>query len=231
MSVLRRWRSGPNSENIIEMASWSDWFREASRTGYPLDRVIPINLSADIERLYSSGLPVLEKCVIDGRVYTPKKVRDFCDRHPLSWIRVYHRLDRGKRESIIGVNSEAAVRFIEGLGVDLSDFDIQLFEFHHNQYGGNIWNRDDASLVEIAEGTQNIVGRSLAPFFHGFISDTGRVIFRESETKIRIREAAHNALSFLKMSRGEYVKGYFEFIVSDDDRVFFLDYKVGRPFS
>ena len=208
----------------VNMASWSEWFREAEKKGKKLEEVLRVNLPRDLDRLYSSGLPVLERYIQDGAQYNSSRTLDFCRRHPLNWVRVYHKLDHGRRHSKFGISAQEVVQFIESLEIDLSQFKIQLFETHINQFGGNILSDEYRTDIDIAEGAQDIVGKSLAPFFHGTITETGRLAFYEKDVSDKVKKASWDILKYLKLARGQYRRGYFEFIVSDEDRVYFLAY-------
>ena len=207
------------------MASWSDWFKEAAKLRFPLEKVLPIDLPSDIERLYSSGLPVLERRILDGNKFDFGALTEFCDRHPLNWIRVYHKKDKDKRRSKFGINTEQAIAFLTNLEADLTQYNIQMFESPINRFGGNVLSDNNRTVVEIVEGPQDIVGKCLAPFYHGQITETGHLRFLEDSASAPLKRAAWNTLNYLKIARGEYMKGYFEFVVSDKNETFFLDYK------
>ncbi|MEI6849753.1 MAG: hypothetical protein WCK29_01815 [archaeon] len=207
------------------MASWSDWFAEANRIGFELKEVLPINLPNDLDRLYSSGLPVFERRFLDGSNFSLDQVVEFCNRHPINWVRVYHKKELGKRKSILQANTRKVISFLENIGVDLKEYNIQLYESKVNKFGGNIISDKDRVIVEIAEGTQDNVGKCLTPFFHGIISETGVLKFRELNADRAVIRAAANSLKYLKLARGEYLPGYFEFMVSDKGKTYFLDYK------
>jgi len=216
------------------MASFSEWFKAAHERNIPLESALPIDLPRDLERLNSSGLPTYDCQIISGESYVRNKqrVKDFCEKHNRVWTRVYNKMDRNERYSRFDLRGYKNVAdFVEGLDINLKKFDIQLFEFHTNQFGGNILTNSEGTKIEIAEGTQDIVGKCLGPFFSGWISPFGTLEFSQSDSPEKVRSTAWRVLQQVKMAKGEYVPGYFEFIVSDKGKVYFLDYKTDLKFN
>ncbi len=207
------------------MATWSAWFKQAEKIGYTLESILPLQIEEDQERLYSSGLPVLDRLFVDGEKYDSSSVRTFCDKHALHWARIYHKNDLSKRSYKLGMTTPDVLEFIEGIPRTLAHWNIQLFEYVPNQFGGNIVSDDSRTSIEMVHGTQGNIERSQKMIYHGEVSSTGCLHFSQKRTSRLMRVGAQNALRFLRLARGEYLKGYFEFIVSDKNQIYFLDYK------
>lgn len=215
------------------MATWSEWFKAAKEGNVPLEKYLVIDPIRDLERLYSSGLPVYNKITVGGNNYKQerRRIEEFSEKHNECWVRVYNKTRRGERYSKFPLEHfEDITYFIEKLEVDLTEFEIQLFECHENKFGGNILSDNRGTYIELVEGTQDVVGKSLGFFFHGSVNYFGRLCFWEEEKEevpLKIKRGAKEALSYLKMSRNEFIEGYFEFIISKEGNVYFLDYKTG----
>lgn len=209
----------------FKMASWNEWFIEARRRGLSLDKYLKVNISRDTKLLQSSGLPCYDRRIIPGKKFLEDKtgIQEFCRTHEKTWVRVYNEDLRYSEVNLRGYDEVTG--FVSGLDIDLTQFKIQLFEFHENRFGGNILSNQDGVAIEVAEGLQDIVGKCLGDFFHGRISSTGRLKFQETYVPQELVRASWETLNYIKLNRGEYLPGYFEFIVSDKNAVFFLAYK------
>jgi len=210
------------------MATWSEWFKEAREQNVPLEEYLVIDPIKDLVRLYSSGLPVYDAITVEGRNYEQEKerIKRFSEKHERNWIRIYNKIRKGERYSRSALeNYDEITSFIEGLDVNLTEFDIQLFEWHENKFGGNILSNNRGTYIEIVEGTQDMVGKSLGLIYHGYVNPLGRLCFREEEVPLEIKVASRKTLNYIKKSRNEFLEGYFEFILSNKWNVYFLDYK------
>jgi hypothetical protein len=209
------------------MATWSDWFKSAEQFNLPLDTHLNINTAQDIDRLTNSGLPHFDSIIIKGSSFDRESIKDFAARHPNTWMRVVNK-QTGKRQYKIGMYSfDEIMGFIKSLNIDIAEHDFQLFENCDERYGGNVITENNSTVIEIVEGKQDLVGKSKVPFFHGFISSTGRLFFHEHHTPLKMKKAARSVLKHLKIARDRHIPGYFEFLVSKQGRVYFLDYKLG----
>ena len=207
------------------MATWNEWFVSAKEKNFDLKKYLKVDQQNDLERLYSSGLPCFELLLLNGTEVNSKKVENFITKHKMIWTRVVNSKE-GKRQSKLGIKSfEEFIEFFNSLPFKQEDCSIQLYQMKKNYLGGNIIASENSANIEIAFGTQNIVGKSTQTFFHGKVNDLGRLEFFEKNTPDEIIRAANKALNYLKKSKGEFLKGYFEFILTLEFEVFFLDYK------
>ncbi|MBW2968083.1 hypothetical protein KY362_06370 [Candidatus Woesearchaeota archaeon] len=225
------------------MATLSEWFKAGRLAGIDLERFLHIDQPKDLERLRASGLPCYEVMILPGAEFRARydEICRFMDRHAQAWVRVLHRTVKGERYSDMGLPSaDAVISFVEGRNVDLQAYDVQIYEFIENAYGGNVITHGIDTSIELTYGTQDNVGKSLVDFYHGRLNHLGRLYFEEDDpshplhpTPEDIRYAARDVLRFLKLGRGEYLQGYFEFFVGPKGEVRFLDYKtsLGRPES
>ncbi len=212
----------------IFLASWSEWFKEAGKQGVDLESILPINLDADLKRLYSSGLPVYDLLRIPGKEYSKENsaLKQFAEEHGRFWVRVYNRVCKGQRYSAFALEGMGGITsFIERIDTDLNDFDIQIFEWHENSFGGNILSVEESAYLEIAEGTQDLVGKSSGTFYHAQTNSLGRLCFEKEDVPSEVNLGAQRAFDYLRLSRNEFMQGYFEFIIAENHRVYFLDYK------
>lgn len=211
------------------MASWGDWFKAAHEKNIRLEDSLVIDLDKDIERLYSSGLPVYDRLIINGIDYPSKKeeIGEFCKKYERTWIKVYNAKEKRRYSAMDLKGYGELIKFIEGLNIDLDNFDIHLFEFRTNKFGGNVLTDERGTVIEMIDGPQDIISKSTRPFFHGYISESGTLKFHEQNTPEEMKRAAWRTLQYLKIGGREFLQGYFEFMVSDEDRVYFFDYKLG----
>ena len=209
------------------MATWSEWFKHASLKGINLEECLHFDPQQDFERLYSSGLPVYDRFVIYGADYHAKKDEflSFCQKYPLLWIRIYDSISKVRKYSKFGITGKEALDYVNQIDSEISPFELQVYECHENKYGGNVLTNAEGTCIELIDGPQDIVGKSLKPFYHANIGQTGRLEFVESNAPDDIKRTAWKVLAHLKLSRSEFLPGYFEFIVSEADNVYFLDYK------
>ncbi len=212
------------------MATWSDWFKKAKEKGVPLGKYLVINQPQDIDRLHNSGLPFYDFILIDGKDYNEKKeeIREFSKKYPKKWIRICNKNKKDERYYKLDLETyDDIISYIESLNVDIGNFNMQLFEYCDNKFGGNIVSEGDKVVIEIIAGTQGLVSSSGEPFFHGSMDALGNLTFFEKEVPEKFRITAKNVINYIKISRNEFLKGYFEFIVSDKGKIYFLDYKLG----
>jgi len=209
------------------MATWNDWFVSAKNKNFNLERYLKVDQPSDLKRLYSSGLPCFDYLPVKGSNYSSKEVKEFIIAHKSIWVRVIdHRLQ--KRQSKLEMkNFDEFEAFLKSLPFNLNDCSIQLYQMEKNEFGGNVISSPKLTLIEIAYGLQDIVGKSTEPFFHGKINSHGRLEFVESNVPNKIILASKKVLSYLKKSRESYLEGYFEFAISFDGKVYFMDYKTG----
>jgi hypothetical protein len=206
------------------MATWSEWFKNADKDDIPLSEFLIINQPKDIERLYSSGLPVCDRLLVACKEYLNDSVVKFCEKHNGVWIRVYNKTERHYK---LGLKGHAQVKeYIESLDIDVSKFKIQIFEFDPNKFGGNIVSGEKGVYIEMVYGDQLDVANCWKEFCHGYISPLGILKFHETDVTDEMKRTAFNVLKCLKTSKGNYMKGYFEFVVSVKNNIYFLDYKV-----
>jgi len=208
---------------VFPMATWSEWFKNAKEK----DMILPlyIDVESDLNRLYSSGLPVCAKIIIDGSKLKKelKKLSSFCHKHKQTWIRVKHKTtsERYYKIGLTGILENIA--FINSLAIELSGFNIQIYEYEKNKIGGNIISTKNSTVIELAFGGQDGVGKGTAEIFHATLNDFGRPIW-EISTPRSIKKAALKALHYTNS-----LTGYFEFVVSTQNNIFFLDYKKEFP--
>lgn len=210
------------------MATWSEWFKKAKEKNFPLEKFLTVNQPEDMERLHSSGLPFYDFLLIDGKNFENEKqgIKEFSEKHEKKWIRISNKTDKGERYYKLNLKSlEEIVCFIESLKINISNFNIQLFEFAENKFGGNIVSNNESLKIEIIASTQERVSRSNEKFFHGQTNATGSLSFFEENTPKEIADAAKKTIEFLRISRNEFIKGYFEFAISEKGKIYFLDYK------
>jgi len=207
------------------MASWTEWFISAKEKNIPLEKYLCIDQPKDLERLYSSGLPCSKLILLSGLEYNSSTAKEFISSFPLVWTRIIDK-SSGKRRSMLRIKSfNEFCAFVESLEFNLSQSVIQLYEMEENALGGNVLTSGGKTLIEIIFGDQDTVAKSREPFFHGKINSLGRLEFVEKNVPNKIFEGSLKVLSYLKKSRNSYLEGYFEFVVSDKENVFFLDYK------
>lgn len=211
------------------MASWGDWFKAAHQRNIRLEDSLVIDLDKDIERLYSSGLPVYARLIIGGKDYPSKReeIKDFCKKYERTWIKVYNAKEKRRYSAMDLRGYEKLIEFIDGLKINLDSFDIHLSEFQPNKFGGNVLTDERGTVIEMIDGHQDIISKSTRPFFHGYISESGTLKFHETNIPEEMRIAAWRTLQYLKISGREFLPGYFEFMVSDKDKIYFFDYKTG----
>lgn len=211
------------------MATWSEWFKNAGEKQIPLRDFLKINLRKDIERLDQSGLPHFDHIEVDGAGDWQNEVRSFFKKYPFVWTRMINKENPSERVSKIGIKSpEDYFSFVEEQKKDVTRYFFQLFENCQNQFGGNILSKNNQIIIEMAVGSQDIVGKSKGKIFHGELNPHGRLAFSE-ETPDGMPEAANNTVRYIRLGKDEFLKGYFEFIVSDTGKVYFLDYKTDLP--
>ncbi len=208
------------------MASWSEWYQIARERNFPLDHFLKINQSQDLIRLQNSGLPQGASLTINGEEFDVAKIEDFFCQYHCVWVRIVNKITK-QRHYKLGMKSCAELfSFLEDLKIDVKQYNFQLYEDFPVKFGGNVLTTD-STVIEIVEGNQDSVGKSRIPFFHGFVNEFGRLVFREKEVPGSLVKASQNVLKYLKKSGSSYLEGYFEFIISEDSRVFFVDYKTG----
>lgn len=210
------------------MATWSDWFKEAHSRGIPLEHYLSINQPADLQRLHDSGLPYYDFLLVDGLEYESKKpeIERFVQKHASCWVRVSNKKVPGKRQYALNLTSFLAVTsYIERLGLDLREYHLQIFEFAPNKFGGNIVSDDRGLALEIVEGNQELVSKSAVPFFHILVEPTGTIQFKEPNIPDLIRQVVPRILEYLRLERNQFLQGYFEFVVNNEGKIYFLDYK------
>jgi L-rhamnose mutarotase len=210
------------------MATWKDWFKVAKEKNIPLQNYLTINQPKDLERLHNSGLPFYDFIILNGRDFKKEEenIKEFSKKHKQMWIRVIGSEGRHYKLDIRGY--EQLIEFISSLKINIENYQLQLFEYHENIFGGNIIVNDEEIYIELAEGTQERVSRNFLAdliIYKGRINKNGRLTFFEREVPGKIRRIANRMLKFIKIDRTNYLKGYFEFAVSQEGEVFFLDYK------
>jgi len=211
------------------MATWSEWFRNADAKEIRLRDYLKINLRKDIERLDHSGLPHFEHIEVDGNEDWQNQVKKFFKKYPFVWTRMINKQNPSERYSKIGIDSpEEYFSFVTEQKKDVSQYCFQLFENCPNQFGGNIISKNNQVVIEMAIGSQDLVGKSKGKIFHGELNPHGRLIFNEP-TPVGMQEAAVNTIRYIRLNNHEFLQGYFEFIVSDSGKVYFLDYKTELP--
>jgi hypothetical protein len=209
------------------MATWADWLKIAREKGVPLHETTNINLAEDIKRLNNSGLPVYDLLLIEGKDYQKdkKKIKEFSEKHDQCWVRIYSKQKEERYHKLDLKSYNEIVSFIENLSIDLKEFIIQVFEYHTNKFGCNVISDGENVNIEMVRGVQDIVDRGNSNSFNGVLTVNGILTFREENVSEDIKKAAKKILSYLRLSRNEYIKGYFEIAFSDEDEVYFLDYK------
>jgi hypothetical protein len=208
------------------MATWSNWFKTAKEKNFSIEKYLFINQAEDLERLHSSGLPFYDFILIDGKNFDKEKIQAFAAKHESTWIRIYNKEDKGEKYHKLGLKSGKEIfSFIESLKIDVSNFNIQLFEYVENKFGGNIASDGQFPKIELIEGKQELVSRSTEKYFHGQINAIGRLAFLEENVPKNIRSTAAKVIDYIKIARKEFLSGYFEFVVSDKGKAYFLDYK------
>jgi len=211
------------------MATLNDWHTSAKEKGLDFEQYIQINQLQDLKRLKESGLPSYEVLLINGPEFDSSKTKEFISRFDMIWCRAVNNITKKRYYELGMKNFDEFSKFLETLPSKLEDMSLQIFEFHENIFGGNIISSEDKTIIEIAYGIQDNVSKSLTSFFHGHITNTGRLEFCEKEVPIEMKKAALKALNYLKKTRNHYIQGYFEFSVSKEGNIFFLDYKTGFP--
>jgi len=207
------------------MATWNDWFVFAKESNFDLGKYLKIDQPNDVIRLYSSGLPVFDYIKFSLCEINSGEVKEFIKKHGSVWARAAS-VKVGKRKSRLSMGSFDELKsFLNALPFRSDDTVVQLYQMKENRFGGNVLVSEDETRIEIAYGLQDIVGKSTDSFFHGKINFLGRLEFNEVSVPENVFQTCKKVLSYLELSRGEYVRGYFEFAVSQDFEIFFMDYK------
>ena len=181
-----------------------------------------------MERLHNSGLPFYDFILINGQEFESNiyRIKKFAEKHKQMWTRIIGLKGRYYKLDIKGL--EELMNFIKSLNIDIKEFQIQLFEYHDNIFGGNIITNNNGVYIELAKGTQERVSKNFLEelmIYFGKINKNGRLVFFQEQVPNKIKIIANKVLKYLKVERTKYIEGYFEFVVSAEDQIFFLDYK------
>ncbi len=207
------------------MATWSEWFKAAKFHDIPLDQFLLIDPVSDLKRLKESGLPCFDSVILTDSSEWDLFVSVFLEKYGLIWIRVVNKQDPKERYYKIGIETMREFHeFVDSLHIDVALYSLQLFQNCKVRFGGNIVSNEHGVKIEMALGSQDIVGKSKGDFFHGNIDWAGFLSFKENVSEDLLR-AAQTTLSFIRLNRNTFLQGYFEFVVSPENDVFFMDYK------
>jgi len=211
------------------MATLNNWYVSAREKGLELEKYIQVNQLRDLKRLNESGLPSYKTLLIDGLEFDSVKTRNFISKFEMIWCRAINTSAKKRYYKLRIKGFDEFSDYLKTLPCELKDLSLQVFEYHDDVFGGNIISSEDKTIIEVAHGIQDNVSKSLTPFFHGHLTRTGRLEFNEKDAPIEMKKAALKALNYLKRERTHYLHGYFEFSVSKEGKIYFLDYKTGFP--
>jgi len=208
------------------MVTWAEWFKAAKTRGIDLRSVLDIDVQRDAESLYSSGLPVYDRIIIDGDSFHSSLggIQEFSSKHPQMWVRVFNKSDSGERYFRLGLRrlSDLTDFLDQTLPRPVDQYHVQLFEFVENKMSGNLLASSDKPIVEMVYGIQIPLAKGIVTPFHAETNHLGRLVFESRDTPVDIQTAANKAVRCVRCSRSEYQPGYYEFVVGQEGRVRFV---------
>lgn len=212
----------------MNMAAWSDALR---KNGFEkLAKDFETNKEEDIRRLRTLGIPVLDIIHIDYVDFheNNEDVLNFIKKHGDVVIMTIPRKKDLLKAYKIGIYSfEDCKKFLdENIVSDHELYCISLTEHQKNIGSGIIISGDNKVVVEIADSyLDDLTYGKSTPV--GCVIENGNFNFNTSDTVKQ--EIMRNALEYIKKD-GEFIKGYFEFILVKGNKVIFFDYKENEAY-
>lgn len=222
----------------------SDWIIVARQRGLESITRFHTTKSEDYERLKNSGLPIFDDIEVPYSQFTPnnEELTAFFTKYPGFCVRALPNTKDLPRKFKLGIKSfEEAQEFLREKIAQGKEAQYRILA---NEYGqeepttrsGIIISKGEHALVEIAdiglvELSHGDVDKTFIGEFTNHYKGSHRSMRYNTEDPEK-RNLIWKALQFIRVNSSDirFKKGYFEFVITDDNRIFFLDYKTNDAY-
>lgn len=212
------------------MAAWSN---ELRKHGFnDLADSLDSDKNKDRERLKSFGLPVLDVLNVSYNEFVSKSyaVMEFIRKYGDLVVLTVPKKKGLSRSYRIGLKSYDEIKkFVdENILNDYDGYDISLIEHRVNIGSGIIISGDDRIVVEVADGYLDDLSYGKVIPFQGIYDFLSKNTSYSSNDEVKKR-LINDSLSSIKRDN-DFLKGYFEFIIVEGNRIIFFDHKENESY-
>ncbi|MBW2996604.1 hypothetical protein KY332_04880 [Candidatus Woesearchaeota archaeon] len=197
--------------------SLSQWVKNSKRLeGLVSDK------EQNLARIKEYGLPSLD-------FFIPENISDikqFLKKYKSIVIRATPLDNRNIRKYRLDVRSfEDYLSFLKDINPD--NYKIILSEYVSCEYAGAIISNPPRIVIELLKGTHDELIHGSSTPFTNFVDFTGKMIYNEKMSE-KEKNLVWKTLKTIKISKGDYLKGYFEFLITKQDKPKFIDYNIRK---
>jgi len=222
----------------------SDWIIGLEERGHALASELHSVKEIDYLRLKLSGLPIYKDFSLSYLrfIEKPRDLISFLNRYEMFVVRALPSTSNLPRRYKKGVKdyrqaSEFLNSVINPRKKDL--YTILITEQEPQKFAGLIALRPDSAIIEVGMSGLDNFSHGLGKRWVGCFDNEGINKFRAREYKTsykipineKIKEIMNKALIYIKRSKRIHNQGYFEFIVTKDDEIKFVDYKINKAYT
>ncbi|MFZ5955469.1 MAG: hypothetical protein ACOYT4_03510 [Nanoarchaeota archaeon] len=220
----------------------SDWIISGDKQGFSSINDYHTNKFEDYLRLKKSGLPTFEDYITPIEEFKDANVnlKRFLDSHKTFTVRAIPNTKELPRRYKIGVkNFEECISFLEkNIEGNRNNYTVFLTEYERNKYSGIIISNSQKVLIEIGQGNLDELSHGKDPLITCRINLDAIGHMQNKIEWIRYNEQNKDlilrSLKYLELNHDHfnplYRRGYFEFIITEGDKIKFLDFKTNENY-
>lgn len=219
----------------------SDWVIKMKDSHSDLAESLHSTKKQDNERLRDSGLPIYEDIKLSYQDFlkNPVKIKEFLQTYGNVCVRALPRTSKLPRKYKLNVKSlEEATEFLDSSVQDPKIYDILVSEQQAQKYSGVIILTPDTATIEIGKSRLDRFSHGDGKRYVGTFDNIGLNKFKPKDfsgnyklpINLRIKTLMNRALHCIKSSKEICNRGYFEFVVTDQNDIKFLDFKVAEGY-
>jgi len=219
----------------------SDWIISMEKLSPGLSKSLHSEKRQDIQRLANSGLPVTEGFKISyvNFLKQPKRLIKFLKSYNQFVVRALPNTPKlPRRYKKYLKNYEQASNFLKSVIKTKNIYDVFITHQPSEKYSGIISLSPAIAVVEL--GT---IG--LDKFSHGLGTRNGGIFLNSGSNKFSLFETystgkrktsdkltnyMHQSLRYITKADFPIRQGYFEFLISKEDKIYFVDYKINEGY-
>jgi len=193
--------------------SLSQWIKNSKK----LKRLI-IDKEKNLYRIKEYKLPCLDFLVSKNK----SDITQFLNRYKSIVARAMPLNDKNVRKYKTDIRSfEEYLSFIGDIELDY--YQIILSEYVPCKYAGAIISNSNNTVIELLKGTHDELVHGISTPFTSYVDFTGKITYSKEMSR-KEKNIVWKTLKTINISKGNYLKGYFEFLITTEEKLKFIDY-------